>query len=259
MRTVLTLRELQLRFASALFDGADDAVAAEVVANGIDPAERIDIYRNNLREGFIQALAISFPVIERLVGTDYFRQLALDFLRAHPSRAGNLHHIGGPLPGFLRERFAETEYAYLADVAALEWAYEEALIAADAQPIAVDALSRIDPADYESLRFELHPASRLVQSAYPIVRIWRANQAETASDEVIDLRSGGDRVLVLRSADGNEFHSLPAGDLAALDAFARGEPLGVALDEAQRAEAAFDLGPALVRFMRLNVLVGLRI
>jgi hypothetical protein len=258
MHTVPTLRELQLRFASALFDGADEAVAPEIAANGVDPAERIDIYRNKLREGINQALAISFTVIERLVGSDYFRQLARDFLRAHPSRAGNLHHIGGPLPGFLRERFADTEYAYLADVAALEWAYEEALIAADGQPIAVDALRDIDPADYEGLRFELHPASRLVQSAYPIVRIWRANQRQTTSDEVIDLRAGGERVLVLRAAEGIEFHSLAAGDFAALDAFARGQPLGVALDEAQRAEAAFDLGAALVRFMRLNVLVGLR-
>jgi hypothetical protein len=255
---VLTLRELQLRFASALFDGAEDAIASVVVANGIDPAQRIDVYRNNLREGFIQALAITFPVIERLVGTDFFRQLARDFQRAHPSRAGNLHHIGGPFPGFLRARFADTEYDYLADVAALEWAYEEALIAADAQPMTIDALRDIDPANYEELRFELHPASRLVQSAYPIVRIWRANQAETASDETIDLRAGGERVLVLRSAEGIEFHSLPVGDFVALEAFARGAPLGVALDEAQRAEAAFDLGAALVRFMRLNVLVGPR-
>jgi hypothetical protein len=256
---VLALRELQLRFADALFDGTDDAVAPEVVANGVEPAERIAVYRNNLREGFIQALEISFPVIEKLVGPEYFRQLALDFLRAHPSRTGNLHHIGGPLAGFLRERFAESEYDYLADVAALEWAFEDALIAADAQPMTVDALSEIDPADYEQLRFELHPASKLVQSAYPIVRIWRANQPETASDEVIDLRAGGERVLVLRSTDGIEFHSLPAGDFAALDAFARGEALGVALDQAQRVDAAFDLGAALVRFMRLNVLVGLRI
>jgi hypothetical protein len=255
---VLTLRELQLRFADALFDHADAAVAQEVIANGIDPAERIDIYRTNLREGFIQALAISFPVIERLVGSSYFRQLALEFLGAHPSRAGNLHHIGGPLPAFLRARFADSEYAYLADVAALEWAYEEALIAADAQPMSVDALRGIDPGDYEQLRFELHPASKLVQSAYPILRIWHANQPETASDEVIDLRAGGERVLVLRSPAGIEFHNLSGGDFAALDAFARGEPLGVALDEAQRVDAAFDLGAALVRFMRLNVLVGLR-
>ena len=141
---MLALRELQTRFTDALFDGADAAVQGEIVADGVSVAERIDIYRNNLREGFSKALAIGFPVIEKLVGAEYFRQLALDFLGAHPSRAGNLHHIGAPFPAFLRERFAETEYAYLTDVAALEWACEEALVAPDAAPISADDLREID-------------------------------------------------------------------------------------------------------------------
>ncbi|HEU4626074.1 MAG TPA: DNA-binding domain-containing protein [Steroidobacteraceae bacterium] len=254
---MLTLRELQLQFAAALFDGADAAVVPHIVANGIDPAQRIDIYRNNLHEGFIQALALAFPVIERLVGTDYFRQLARDFQRAHPSRAGDLHHIGKPFEGFLRARFAETQYAYLPDVAALEWAVEEALIAPDAQPLDPNAFREIDPADYEDLRFELHPASRLVQSPYPIVRIWQANQPGAESDELIDLDAGGARALVLRTTDGIELHDVPAGDFALLEAFARGAPLGLALDEAQRAEPDFDLGAALVRFMKMKLIVGL--
>ena len=255
---MLALRELQLCFAGALFDGTDERIAAQIVGDGLDVAERIDIYRNNLREGFIQALGLGFPVIERLVGTDYFRQLALDFQRVQPSRAGNFQRIGSPFAAFLRERFAETEYAYLSDVAALEWAHEEVLIAADAEPISVDALRDVDPADYELLRFELHPACRLVQSAYPIIRIWRANQPDTPADEVIDLRAGGENVLVLRTPENIEFHRLPAGELAALAAFARGLALGEALEAAQSCDATFDLGAALRHFISLNVLVGLQ-
>jgi hypothetical protein len=254
---VLALLDLQLRFAAALFDGADEPIAAHIVADGLDTAERIDIYRNNLREGFIQALGLGFPVIERLVGTDYFRQLALEFQRAHPSRAGNFQRIGLPFAAFLRERFAATEYAYLSDVAALEWAHEEVLIAADAEPIAVAALRAIDPAVYEHLRFELHPACKLVQSAYPIIRIWRANQPDATAGEVIDLsEGGGENVLVLRTPEDIEFHRLPAGDFAALEAFARGLALGEVLEAAQSRDASFDLGAALRRFMNLNLLVG---
>ena len=58
---MLALRELQTRFAEALFDGADAAVQGEIVADGVSAAERIDIYRNNLHEGFSKALAIGFP------------------------------------------------------------------------------------------------------------------------------------------------------------------------------------------------------
>jgi hypothetical protein len=252
---VLALRELQTRFVDALFDGATAPVESQIRADGISAAERLDIYRNNLREGFIKALAIGFPVIERLVGVDYFRQLALDFLRAHPSRAGNLHHIGAPLSQFLEQRFAQTEYAYLADVAVLEWAHQEALVAADADPLSPDALRDVDPASYEALCFDLHPACGLVRSAFPIVRIWRANQPESASEEIIDLGSGGDNVLVLRTPECIEFHRLPPGDFAALEAFARGLNLGAAFEAAQAADATFDLGAALRRFLSLNILL----
>jgi hypothetical protein len=255
---VLALRELQARFANALFDGAVEPMQTEIVAGSVSVAERLEIYRNNLREGFIKALAIGFPVIERLVGAEYFRQLALDFLRAHPSRAGNLHCIGAPFASFLRERFADSGYAYLADVAALEWACEEALIASDAPPISPEVLREVDPASHEHLRFDLHPACSLVRSAYPIVRIWRANQPNTSSEDVIDLSEGGDSVLVMRAQEGVEFHRLPAGNFAALEAFSHGLPLGAAFEAAQAADATFDLGAALRGFLALNLFIGLR-
>jgi putative DNA-binding protein len=253
---VLALRELQMSFVDALFDGDADVVVSQIEADGIEPAERLDIYRNNLREGFTKALSIGFPVIERLVGADYFRQLAVDFLHAHPSRAGNLHHIGSPFPQYLRERYAHTEYSYLGDVAALEWAHEEALLAADEEPLAASALADVDPARYAELRFRLHPACGLVRSRFPIVRIWRANQADPDGDETIDLGSGGDDVLVVRTPECVEFHSLPPGEYTALEAFARGAPLGVALDAAQAADSTFDLSAALRRFFALNLITG---
>ncbi len=70
-------------------------------------AERLDIYRNNLREGFVKALALGFPVIERLVGAEYFHQLAIELLRAHPSRSGNLHHGGQAVRALAGETIRE--------------------------------------------------------------------------------------------------------------------------------------------------------
>ncbi|MEJ0039235.1 MAG: DNA-binding domain-containing protein [Gammaproteobacteria bacterium] len=255
---MLTLRELQLHFAEALFDGAVDRMQVHIEENGVASAARLDIYRNNLREGFIKALSLGFPVIERLVGDEYFRRLALDFQKSHPSRAGNLHHIGAPLADFLEARFDDTEYAYLADIAALEWAHQEALVADDAQTIAADALRGVDPDRYDQLRFELHPAVRFVQSRYPIIRIWRANQADSEANDLIDLGSSGDNVLILRTAECVEFHRISAGDFAFLLALSQGENLGAALDNAQAADVEFDLGAALLRGVSLNLFTGHR-
>src|SRR5438552_18891311 len=79
-----SLRDLQRQFVGALFDELPDTRAG------------LEIYRNNLHEGFCKVLALEFPVIQRLVGADYFRQLGRDFLHAHPSRGGDLHAIGAP-------------------------------------------------------------------------------------------------------------------------------------------------------------------
>lgn len=254
---MLALRELQTRFACALFDSADERVHAEIVTHGVSAAERLEIYRNNLREGFIKALALAFPVVEKLVGVEYFRHLALDFFRAHPSRAGNLDCIGAPFPKFLRERFLATDYAYLPDVAVLELAWQHALTAPEGQAITADAFREIEPQYLDELQFDLHPASMLARSEYPIVRIWHANQADTPAEETIDLGSGGDNVLVLRAPECIEFHRLPASQFALLAALARGLTLGAALEAATALEPAFDLAAALRRFLSLNILVGL--
>ena len=252
------LRELQLQFVAAMFEESD-AIHAHVRDDGMSAGARLGIYRNNLHEGFTKALALGFPVIERLGRTDYFRQLALDFLQAHPSRAGNLHHIGEPFAPFLGEKFAGTQYAYFADIAALEWAYQEAQLASDAEPLSPTVFASVAAEDYEWLVFDFHPACRFVRSRYPIVQIWRANQPDTLSDEVIDLDAGGDNVLVLRTPECVEFHRLPPARFALFEALSRGETLGAALERAQAVESEFDPGDALRHLLELRILTALRL
>jgi hypothetical protein len=245
------LRDLQLQFMAALFDRQQ--LHPYVREDGIDAAERIDIYRNNLREGFIKALAIGFPVIERLSGDAYFRQLALEFLRAHPSRRGNLHHIGRPFASWLRGKLDATKYSYFADVAELEWAHQGALVAPEAQALHARSLRNVDPARYEHLTFRFHPACGFVRSAFPIVRIWEANQPEAASDEVIDLASGGDNVLVVRTPECVELHRLPLEQFVFLKSLADGETLGTALERALETRQDFDARAALQRLFELQL------
>jgi hypothetical protein len=253
---VLSLPELQERFVAALFGGSSDSLAPWILDDSIDGEARIAIYRNNLRQGFAKTLALEFPVIERLVGTDYWRQLAREFQTEHPSRSGNLHHIGAPFAAFLRRRFGATQYAYLADVAGLEWAYQEALVAADAPPLEVAALRRIASEHYPQLVFTLHPACRLVATGYPVIRIWRANQPEVPVPETIDLGSAADLILVRRAAANIELIALPPAQFAFLQAISQSAPLAAAIDAALTVDAAFDAGQALRRCVALGVLTG---
>ena len=59
-----SLRDLQRQFVGALFDELPDTRAG------------LEIYRNNLHEGFCKVLALEFPVIQRLVGADHVCELS---------------------------------------------------------------------------------------------------------------------------------------------------------------------------------------
>ena len=249
-----SLREMQLRFAGALFAEVESQAFGLLAGEPLAAAAGVAVYRNNLREGFRKALALEFPVVEQLVGSDYFRQLALEFLAAHPSRSGDLYGIGAPFPAWLRERFAATEYAWFADVAALEWALEELRIApAPAAATALD-LAAVDPDRHADLRLRLHPAARLVTASVPAVDIWRAHQPPMTLDS-IDLAAGGERTLVRATPAGFEFHRLGVGEHRLLETLARGGTLGTAVECALDAEPGLDLARALRRLFAAGAFI----
>jgi len=253
---VPTLRDLQRRFAAALFDDPRESLREEIRAAGIDSSERMGIYRQQLHAVFARTLALEFPVIERLVGKEYFRQLGREFQSAHPSRAGDLQHIGALFAAYLKSRFCGGTYDYLADVAALEWALQECMIAPAAPAFDRHALRSVDPADYAHLHLAMHPACRLVSSPYPLLDIWHANQPDAAATAIVDLAGGATRVLLQRRGQGVEFHLLSASEHALLDRLARDFCLGAAFEAALESDTAFDLGPALRRFVTLGALTN---
>lgn len=167
-----SLLELQRAFAAALRDPR--AICA------VSPPANLAIYRNNAEFAFRKALEIAFPVLRRRVGDDYFRQLAASYRKAFPSRSGDLHWAGRSFAEFLDQHLRDGDYAWLADLARLEWACEEAAIAAELAATEAASLAGFAPEDLERLRFGLQPSLRLMSSAFPIFSVWFANQSENA-------------------------------------------------------------------------------
>lgn len=133
---------------------------------------------------------------------------------ATPRPCGNVHHVGEQLPGYLTRRFASSEYSYFPHVAALEWAYQEVMVAAEHAPLDLTRLHTVDPADYARLTFKLHPAVRLVSSPFPIWTIWSANQGCSDAQVRIDLDSGAQHVLLVRTAENIELRRIDAAEHA---------------------------------------------
>ncbi len=116
-----SLRSLQTDFLNALF-GAE-------LGEG-----RLSLYQNNVRANFADSLRSTYPAVWRLVGEDYFRHAALEFQRSHPSRSGDLVHVGRGFAEHLAALHGDDGYRYLGDVARLEWLCQETLLAAEHAP-----------------------------------------------------------------------------------------------------------------------------
>jgi hypothetical protein len=241
-----------------LVECAGTSVALSDIRGGVfSPAERLNIYRNNLRENFLKVLELEFPVVQRLVGADYFRQTAWQFLLHAPSHSGDLFHCGHAFPEYLRQQFAASDYAYLPDVAALEWAYQEAIVAADDQQIFdLGALAKLNHDSYDRLRLHPHPALGLVRSQYPIVGIWAANQPDSASYATLDLGGGGDNALITRALRSTHIQAIGAGAATFLRDVLERRPLGVALEAALAADPAFDVESALGPWIQGRIFVS---
>lgn len=240
-----SLPDLQRAFARAVDGDATDATAF-VHGGALDAVTRLGIYANNVRGTFRAALALSYPAVLRIGGEPWFTGAAREFRRASPSRSGDLHPSAAGFAAFLDRELAGTELVALADLARLEWACEEASVAADAPALDLGALAAIPESQQAALALKLHPSCRLVASCHPVVDLW-LDAPRTAGPQHALVHRAGLEVRVQR---------LDAGAFAFVTALLQRRRLDECLDAALGVEPAFDLGATLSMLAQTGALAG---
>jgi hypothetical protein len=224
------------------------------------PGGRNGIYHNNRRANFRKALALTYPVTARLVGADFFARLADDQLARRPSRHGDLHEAGRDFALCLGDGIgaAGSAFEYLVDLARLEWAWAEALIAADAPVIGLQALRDLDPAAWPHLQLELQPAVAIIESRWPLHSIFVEHRREDPA--TLSLAAGAEAVAVVRRDGVVEAHRLSPAEGRFWNVLRADGTLLAALDSALEAAPApdFELGTALGRMFATGAVAGLR-
>lgn len=223
-----SLLEIQRAFAAGLKAPADAGMRA---------------YSANVWGNWTGALAGAYPIVRKIVGEAFFEVLAREYARAHASVSGDLNEYGARLADFVAKYPDTLDLPYLPDVARVEWLAHRAYYAAD-RP-AFDA-SQID-----ALR--LAPGCALLESPWPLARIWQVHQDDYPGEVAVDLNGGAQRILVHRPRWCAEVHALEAGDYLFLKSLDAG--LGSALQAAVAADPAFDPARAPAHWVRLGVLV----
>lgn len=220
----MNLRKTQSEFARAL----RQADRLPVTDGAADFAERFDTYRNNTWQFFATALEQTYPVVQRRVGPEFFRQLAREYRAVHPSRRGDLHWVGADFPAWLAVRMAGSAYEWLADLAQVEWTVADASLAAAAPAAGIETLTIFAPEVLADLRVSLHPSVRLVASRYPVWSVWQANQLEDAAP--VDLAQGGEHCVVACVGDSPVTYRIDPVDYRLFEQLAAGDTFGGAIE-----------------------------
>jgi hypothetical protein len=217
---------------------------------------RLGVYRNNARETFRKTLAATYPVVHRLVGEQCFRGLAYSYSHDFPSRSGDLGQYGAEFATLLEIYYRDSAFAYLADVARLEWACAETETAADGISLDLRELAQVPAEECARLSFALRAPARLLSSRFPIFSIWEAHQRDEV--EAVPLRNGAEHVLVTRRR-GLRLYRLDAGTFAFARSLADGESLSDAVSAGETASSGFAVKEALETLVQLNVLASFRL
>jgi hypothetical protein len=242
----MMLQNFQSEFAEYLL--SDDEYASL-----IQPEPNLAIYRNNMLSTLVNALQDIYPLVTKLVGSDFFRVAAKEYIRRYPSRSSNLHDYGEYFSDFLAEYQPVKTLIYLPEVAKFEWLCHTLSFAADHALFDIKLLENINPDQYSKLHFILHPASHLMKFHYPILRIIDLCKGEL--DETIDLSEGGIHLLIIRRDMDISLMPLSLVDAIFLHALHESQSLSDALDAAILVDADFSLEEKLPKWIKDKTIV----
>lgn len=218
-----------------------DSAPPVVVAGpqGKAVTRRYAVYRNNVTVSLINALAAVYPATKRITGPDFFRAMARLHVRAQPPTSPLLFEYGRDFPDFIASYEHARAMPWLSDVARIERAWLDAYHAADAAPLAPDALTRVATESLPRVKLKPHPAMRVIRSPFPAATIFAANRIDAPVGRITTAEA--EDALVTRPHLDVAVRRLPPGGALFIGSLSGGATLSEAAGRAASAAAAFDL------------------
>ncbi|MEQ8482601.1 MAG: DNA-binding domain-containing protein [Hoeflea sp.] len=244
-------------FGAALLDPDLPLPEGIVGPRGKAATKRFAVYRNNVTVSLINALADIFPAVARLVGADFFRNMARIYIAGDPPRSALLFQYGQRFPDFLARFEPVGKLPYLPDVARLERRWLDATHAADMDPLPSAALAAVSPQDLERVRLVPHPAARIVESRYAAVSIFSASRAERPLDTIRAMNP--ETGLITRPHHEVQIRLLPEGAASFFQDLLQGRSLGEAANRTHEHYPEFDLAGAISALLESGAFTTLRL
>ena len=222
------LATLQADFVRAILGTDRSAAGAAVLGDAATAGLRLGIYRTTALSGLSEALRLTYPITERVVGAAFFEQSALAFAREAPPEIPVLALYGADFPDFLRSLPALAELPYVADIARLDWAVDQAGLAPPGHRTA--DRSHALATERGTAAITLAPSLRLLRLETSARDIWlslRAGDEDRLAD--LDWRQGPQWLAVHHQGDDVEATALTPACWRLCDALFRGDDLETAI------------------------------
>ncbi len=245
-------------FQDALLDPNGDVPKGLAVRHGANLSNRFAVYRNNVFVSLIDALAETFPVTQSLVGEEFFRAMAREFVRHNPPGSPILTYYGETFSDFIENFSPADSVPYLSDIARLEYAYVVSFHARDAQPYPNDQISNLlfEPESIAKLCATLHPSAELVLSKYAIASIWEAHQHEDPNLKGIAI-SKPESAFIVRASFEVRVCRIDSATALFIQGLRDADTLGLSAEQASSADSTFDLTHALSLLIRTNAFIDI--
>lgn len=218
---------------------------AWIAGDAVLPAvERLEVYANAYFARLLEVLGDDYAALAAALGPEAFHDLVAIYLIAHPPSHPSLRFAGARLADLLEGDPAAAPFRArcpcAADLARLEWALAHAFDAADAAPLAREALVRVAPERWPGLRLRFHPSAQLLRVDWPV----HALRAAFERGEPAPPAERGRRALcVWRRDEGVRYRALDPLEADLLEAALAGAPFEALCERAAR-EQGEALAPA---------------
>lgn len=248
------LVQIQETFADAVLNPSASVPACVSGATRRCTARRFAVYRNNVAAGLVSALGARFPVVKRLVGTEFFRAMATAYIRQEPPRTPVLIYYGDTFPTFIDSFEPAAPVPYLGDVARLELARGLAYHAADVRPVSAADFTALPLDRLEDVRVRLHPSASVVSSHYPVFSIWRVNHNP---DRVVPISPWApESALIARPILQVDTRPISGGTAIFIQMLAKGQAMGQALLAAVETSPKFDASEGVAVLIAARIVIG---
>jgi len=201
----MNLAQLQQTFRRWLVSASDES--AQALGNH---HAGLAVYQNNYRAQLVGCLEQAFPYLRRWVGEEAFLAVSITHIDRHPPHAWTLDAYPEGFYATLKEMFPGNPDVH--ELAWIESALNEAFVAADAQPLALEALAELD---WDTAVLQLTPSLRCHGLTTNAEAIWSALWQDAPVPEAVMLAQAGG-LLVWRRQFTSRLRQVDALELLAV-------------------------------------------